>query len=102
MDLPNLVNCLDLKEGQRSDCYLASGSDRAGYVVYQNYRGCLNSWLAVPGFMLLPTWGLASKHVRTHMRKCFDPDALHLTIRDNLELQLLNAVGVVDREANCS
>jgi hypothetical protein len=63
MELPNLVNCLDLKEGERADCYLASGSDRAGYVVHQNYRGCLNSWLAVPGFMLLPTWGLASKHV---------------------------------------
>lgn len=62
MQVPQgLPNCLDLKESQRADCYLASTSDRGGFVVYSNYRGCLNSWLAVPGFMLLPTWALASK-----------------------------------------
>lgn len=59
MDVPDLPSCLDLKESQRADCYLASSSDRGGFVVYTNYRGCLNSWLAAPGFMLLPTWGLA-------------------------------------------
>ena len=58
---PGLPNCLDLKESSRSDCYLVSSTDRNGYVVYQNYRGCLNSWLATPGFLLLPTWGLASE-----------------------------------------
>lgn len=56
---PGLPNCLDLKESARSDCYLLSGTD--GYVVYANYRGCLNSWLVIPGFPLLPTWGLASE-----------------------------------------
>jgi hypothetical protein len=60
---PGLPNCLDLKEPQRADCYVASTTDRHGYVVYENYRGCFNSWLAVPGFMLLPTWGLASEHM---------------------------------------
>lgn len=68
---PGLPNCLDLKESQRADCFLASTTDRAGYVVYSNYRGCLNSWLAVPGFMLLPTWGLASKSVvSSRCRRC--------------------------------
>lgn len=58
---PGLPSCLSLKESQRADCYIVSETDRQGYVVYSNYRGCLNSWLAVPGFMLLPTWGLASE-----------------------------------------
>jgi hypothetical protein len=62
---PDLPNCLELKEAQRADCYVASTTDRHGFVVYENYRGCLNSWLAVPGFMLLPTWGLASEHMAT-------------------------------------
>jgi hypothetical protein len=58
---PDLPNCLELTESQRADCYVASTTDRPGYVVYEGYRGCLNSWLALPGFMLLPTWGLASE-----------------------------------------
>lgn len=42
-----------------ADCYLPSTSGRGGYVVYQGYRGCFNSWLVPPGFALLPTWALA-------------------------------------------
>jgi hypothetical protein len=64
---PDLPNCLELKESQRADCYVASTSDRQGFVVYDNYRGCLNSWLAVPGFMLLPTWALASEHMANRL-----------------------------------
>ena len=80
-----LPNFLELKESQRADCFVASGTDRQGYVVYQNYRGCLNSWLAVPGFPLLPTWGLASELVL--LCSCETASHLHGALTGGLQLQ---------------
>ena len=66
-----LVPCSTVPESGAADCYMLSESTRDGYVVYYGFRGCLNSWLAVPGFMLLPTGLLAGAKAERHSLSAF-------------------------------